>query len=119
MMDQTGRPRVASAAEMPSRATSVAVSKPRPKMKPTGNICQPCSMSRKVPERPSQASAPGEHQVQVLVQKQAFAGRHLLEGPVDRNEDHDVGRGHGQEEERGYGGPQDPAGILPGSRNGP
>ncbi len=40
MIDQIGNPFDASAAEMPSSPTSVAVSKPSPNRMPSGYICQ-------------------------------------------------------------------------------
>ena len=48
MIDQIGRPFEASAAAMPRRPISVAVSKPSPNRKPSGYMCQLRVTSRNI-----------------------------------------------------------------------
>ncbi len=57
MIDQTDTPFAASVAAIPSSATSVAVSKPRPNRKPSGYMCQERVTSRNS-GRNSRASRP-------------------------------------------------------------
>ena len=68
MIDQGDSPWEASVAEMPSRPTSVAVSKPSPNSKPSGNMCQLRLIRRNsAAEKARQEAAAGQQHVEVFV----------------------------------------------------
>ena len=99
MMLHTDRPWLAVLAEMPSRPTSVAVSKPSPNRNPSGYMCQE---RRTMPKtgRNTRAirAAPGEQPVDVLLDQRA-AALDGLERPPHPDEHDDVG-GRDEEQEQ-------------------
>ena len=95
-----------------NRLISVAVSKPSPNRKPTGNICQLRDTMRNSGRKMTRKqTAAGEEQIELLLGDRLAAPR-AAKTPPDIAQNDEIDDGDGEQEERRGGGADDAADRL-------
>ena len=103
---------LACTAEMPNRATSVAVSKPRPNRKPIGkHVPASGDEAEERTEEAGEEATTVEQDVEIVLDERV-AVLHRLKRAVDRHQDNDVEDRDGEQEQRRDTGADDSAHLL-------